>query len=118
MINKILLGNPLNANTETEFLKLMNNRICNEKRLFENTTYLDDIDTVIQTLRDKYQNDNTFLSYLIALTGILSHIIALRSEYFKVSTFEKNLSKQNQDKRNENIVNDPNKTNDPIETKY
>ena len=108
MINKILLGNPLNANTETEFLKLMNNRICNEKRLFENMTYLDDIDTVIQTLRDKYQNEITFLSYLIALTVILSHIPALRSEYLKVTTLAKILSKQNQDKRDENL-DDPNK---------
>ena len=88
----------------------MNNRIFNENRFFEKMTYLDYIDTVSKTLRDKYQNDNTFMSYLIALTVILSRIIALRSEYFKVSTFEKNLSKQNQDKRNENIVNDPNKT--------
>ena len=72
----------------------MNNRIFNENRLFEKMTYLDDIDTVSKTLRDKYQNDNTFMSYLIALTVILSHIPALRSEYLKVTTLAKILSKQ------------------------
>ena len=86
----------------------MNNRIFNENRFFEKMTYLDYIDTVSKTLRDKYQNDNTFMSYLIALTVILSHIPALRSEYLKVTTLAKILSKQNQDKRDENL-DDPNK---------
>lgn len=66
MIKKIMSGNPLTGNIKTELLKLMNNKIFNEKRLFENMTYLNDIETVNNALRDKYQNDNTFMAYLIA----------------------------------------------------
>ena len=109
MINRIMLGNPLTANTKTELLKLMDNKLFNEKRLFENMTYLNDIETVIKSLRDKYQNDNTFMSYLIALTVVLSHIPSLRSDYLKTTTLTKNLSKQSQDKRDENIADDPDK---------
>jgi hypothetical protein len=109
MINKIMLGNPLSANIKTELLKLMNNKIFNEKRLFSDMTYLNDIDTVISALRDKYQNDNTFMAYLIAFAVVVSHIPSLRSDYLKITTLAKTLSKQSQDKRDENIADDPNK---------
>lgn len=109
MINKIMLGNPLTANIKTELLKLMNNKIFNEKRLFSDMTYLNDIDTVINALRDKYQNDNTFMAYLIAFAVVVSHIPSLRSDYLKITTLAKTLSKQSQDKRDENIADDPNK---------
>jgi hypothetical protein len=72
-------------------------------------TYLNDIDTVINALRDKYQNDNTFMAYLIAFAVVVSHIPSLRSDYLKITTLAKTLSKQSQDKRDENIADDPNK---------
>lgn len=109
MINKIMLGNPLSDNIKTELLKLMNNNIFNEESLFNEMTYLNDIDTVIKALRDKYQNDNTFMAYLIAFAVIVSHIPSLRSEYLKITTLAKTLSKQSQDKRDDNIADDPNK---------
>ena len=109
IINKLLLKNPLAANVKAELLKLLNSKAFNEKLLFDEMPYLNDIETVINALRDKYQNDNTFNSYLIAWTVVLGHIPALRSDYLKITTITKNLTKQTQDKRDENIAEDPSK---------
>ena len=65
---------------------LTQNRIFNAKKLqnfnencfLKNMQCLDGIETVIETLQDKYQNDNTFMTYLIAF--VLSHIPSSRSE--------------------------------------
>lgn len=46
---------------------------------------------------------------LIALAVVVSHIPSLRSDYLKITTLAKNLSKQSQDKRDDNIADDPNK---------
>ena len=67
--------------TKTELPKLNNNKVFNESSLFENITYLNDAETVIRTLQDKYRNDDTFVSYLIAFTVIISHIPSSGSEY-------------------------------------
>ena len=47
MMNKIMLGHPLNAITKIELLKPMIKNVFNEKRLFENMTYFNDIETII-----------------------------------------------------------------------
>ena len=38
--------------------------------LFDKMGYLDDVEKVINALRQKYSNDNTFNSYLIAYTVV------------------------------------------------
>ena len=67
-----MLDNALNANTKTEFLKLKRNKNFDENCLLKNMQRLDDIETVIETLQDKYQSNNTLMTYLIAF--VLSHI--------------------------------------------
>ena len=61
--------------------------------------YLDDVEKVINALREKYSNDNTFNSYLIAYTVLLGHIPKLRSDYLRASALTKDLTskvKQNE----------------------
>jgi hypothetical protein len=109
MVNRIMIGKPLSVNTKNEILKLLNNRVFDEKILFDEIPYLDDVDKVIHTLRSKYYNDNSFNGYLIAFTVVLSHIPELRSDYLKASTLTKDLTNQIQAKRDDNILEYPDK---------
>ena len=104
MINRIMNGSPISADVKAELLKLMNNRTFNEKVLFDNMKYLEDVEKVIKSLRTKYSNDNTFNSYCIAYTVILCHLPSLRSDYLRVTTLTKELTKKNQAKRDDNIA--------------
>ena len=107
MINKIMLDSRWTCYTKTELAKLNNNKVFNESSLFENITYLNDAETVIRTLQDKYRNDDTFVSYLVAFTVIISNIPSSGSEYLQITAFPKKLSKQSQYKRDEGTVDDP-----------
>ena len=109
LINKLLTGKALSSDVKKELLKLLNSKVFDEKMLFDKMTYLDDVEKVIIALREKYSNDNTFNSYLIAYTVVLSHIPSLRNDYLRITTLTKNLSKQSQDKRDDNTTEDINK---------
>ena len=109
MINRIMNGSPISADVKAELLKLMNNRTFNEKILFDKMKYLEDVEEVIKSLRTKYSNDNTFNSYCIAYTVLLSHLPSLRSDYLRITTLTKELTKENQAKRDDNIADDPDK---------
>ena len=109
LINKLMTGNPFTSDMKTEILKLLKSKIFDEKKLFDEMDYLDDVAKVINALREKYSNDNTFNSYLIAYTVLLGHIPSLRSDYLRASALTKDLTKQGQAKRDENTTDDPDK---------
>lgn len=109
LINKLMISNSLPSNVKNELLKLMNSKAFDEKLLFDEMPYLNDVEKVINALREKYSNDNTFTSYLIAYTVVLSHISSLRSDYLRISTLAKDQTKQSQAKRDENTTEDPDK---------
>ena len=102
-------NNPLSANVKKELLKLFNSKAFDENLLTDEMPYLNDVEKVIKTLREKYSNDNTFTSYLIAYTVVLSHIPSLRSDYLRITTLAKDQTKQGQAKRDENTTEDPDK---------
>jgi hypothetical protein len=104
-----MTGNPFTSDMKTEILKLLKSKIFDEKKLFDEMDYLDDVEKVINALREKYSNDNTFNSYLIAYTVLLGHIPSLRSDYLRASALTKDLTKQGQAKRDENTTDDPDK---------
>ena len=106
LINKLMIGKAFSTDVKKEILKLLNSKVFDEKILFDKMTYLDDVEKVIIALREKYSNDNTFNSYLIAYTVVLSHIPSLRNDYLRITTLTKNLSKQSQDKRDDNTTDD------------
>ena len=109
LINKLIDGNPLPTDAKRELLKLMNSKVFDEKLLTDKMPYLNDVEKVIKTLREKHSNDNTFTSYLIAYTVVLSHIPSLRSDYLRITTLAKNQTKEGQAKRDENITDEPDK---------
>ena len=109
IINKLMVSNPLPSNVKNELLKLMNSKAFDEKLLFDEMDYLNDVEKVIKSLREKYSNDNSFNSYMIAYAVVLSHIPSLRSDYLKITTLAKNLTKDIQSKRDENTTDDPDK---------
>ena len=109
LINKLMVSNPLSSNVKNELLKLINSKSFDEKLLFDEMDYLNDVEKVIKSLREKYSNDNSFNSYMIAYAVVLSHIPSLRSDYLKITTLAKNLTKDIQSKRDENTTDDPNK---------
>ena len=76
-----MLGNPLNANTKIELLKLMIKNVFNEKRLFENMTYFNDIETIIYiclwfftikstNAKNDKEFDNAFLPWYFSTTFV------------------------------------------------
>ena len=109
IINKLMVGNPLSSNIKKELLKLLNSKIFDENLLMNTMPYLNDVEQVIKALREKYSNDNTFTSYLIAYTVILSHIPSLRNDYLKITTLAKDQTKQGQAIRDLNETDEPEK---------
>ena len=70
LINKLMTGAAFTGDVKREILKLLNSKVFDEKMLFDKMGYLDDVEKVINALRQKYSNDNTFNSYLIAYTVV------------------------------------------------
>ena len=71
LINKLMTGAPFTGDMKAEILKVLKSKPFNEKKLFDEMEYLDDVEKVINALREKDSNDNTFNSYLIAYTVLL-----------------------------------------------
>ena len=109
LIHKLMTGSPFSGDIKNEILKLLKSKPFDEKLLFDKMDYLHDVEKVIKALREKYSNDNTFNSYLIAYTVVLGHIPSLRSDYLRISTLTKDLTKQSQAKRDDNTTEDPDK---------
>lgn len=108
-INKLILIKPLSTTIKNELNKLFHDRPFNEKLILDEMVYLNDIEMVIKSLRSKYTNDNTFKSYLIVLTAIISHFPILRDSYLKITKLSKQINQITEDKRDENITTNPEK---------
>ena len=109
LIHKLMTGKPFSSDMKKEILKVLKSKPFDEKMLFDEMDYLDNVEKVINALREKYSNDNTFNSYLIAYTVVLGHIPSLRNDYLRISTLTKELTKQSQAKRDDNTTDDPDK---------
>lgn len=108
-INKLMLNKPLSTAAKNELNKLFNNRQFNEKLILDEMSYLNDAETVVKALRTKYSNDNTFKSYLIVLSAIISHFPTLRDTYLKITKLSKQMNQITEDKRDENVNTQPEK---------
>jgi hypothetical protein len=108
-INKLMLNKPLSTTMKNELNKLFHDKPFNEKLILDEMNYLNDIETVIKSLRRKYSNDNTLKSYLIVLTAIISHFPILRGSYLKITKLSKQINQITEDKRDENITTNPEK---------
>ena len=79
MMQRIFTGKSLTAPVKAELKKLLNdNPNLDEKLILGEMQYLNNnIAPTITKLREKYPNDNTLKSYLIALSVISSHLKSL-----------------------------------------
>lgn len=109
IINKLMLNKPLSTAVKNELNNLFNNRPFNEKLILDEMSYLNDAETVVKALRTKYSNDNTFKTYLIILSAIISHFPSLRDIYLKITKLSKQIKEIIEDKRDENITTQPEK---------
>lgn len=104
IIHKHLLNKPLDAKLKDELNKLINNNEYDEKYILSNMPYLDDVDKLINDIRAKYPNDNSFKSYLSPLTVVLSHIKSHYNQYQTITKVAKKINDDVQNLRGENIL--------------
>ena len=90
-------------------MKLVNNKPFNETLIQNEMSYINDGETVVNVLREKYPNDYTFKSYLVAFVVVVGHFPALRDSYLKITKLAKQLNKEILDTRNENTTEHPEK---------
>jgi len=105
IIHKLFLNKPLSQTVKNELKKLIDNNEFDEKAILEEMIYIKkDIKPTLERLREKYQNDNTYKTYINILVVITSHIKSLYETYQLLSKMNIQTNKQIQGKREENIL--------------
>lgn len=104
IINKILKSESLENRVKVEIDKLLNGNPSITNYIIMKMPYLKTIDTTIQLLRQKYRNDNSFKTYLVALTVLLSYLPTLQSEYQIITKVAKSINLSVNAKREDNVV--------------
>jgi len=106
IVNKLINDKPLTDNIKEELFNLINNKSFNKKLILNEMNYLnyDKIDYVINILRNKYINDNTYKSYIQSLVIITSHINSLQNIYQKLTKINIFVNNQVENERKKNIL--------------
>lgn len=104
IIHRLLTNNTLTPKLKTELTKLLNGNESITQYIILNMPYLKTINETIQELRQKYPNNNSFKSYLVPLTVVLSHLPTLNNEYQTITKVAKNINEAVQEIRQENII--------------
>ena len=105
IINKLFLNQPLSQKVKSELRKLFDNNAFDENLILEEMPYINkDIIPTLTKLREKYQNDNTYKTYVNILVVITSHIKPLYDTYQLLTKTNIQANKQIQEKREENIL--------------
>ena len=105
VIHDLFFKKPLVQKVKAELRKVFNdNKNIDEKLILSEMTYINnDIEPTINTLREKYKNDNSFKTYLNILVVISSHLTSLnKSVYQTLTKLNIFINKKIQDKRKEN----------------
>jgi hypothetical protein len=104
IIHKHLTSKPLDVKLKTELNKVIGNNEYNEDYILSNMPYLEDVEKLIENLRAKYSNDNSFKSYLIPLIVILSHIKSYNNQYQIITKIAKKINDDIQKIRGDNVL--------------
>jgi len=105
IINKLFLNEPLSQKVKGELKKLFDSNAFNEKAILDEMTYIKkDIKPTLERLREKYQNDNTYKTYVNILVVITSHIKSLYDTYQLLTKMNIEQNKEIQQKREENVL--------------
>lgn len=111
LLNKFFIKKSLSQEATEEIRKLLNNNDFNEDLILSEMKYINnDIEPTINALRQHYKNDNTFRNYINILVVITSHLKTLnKSIYQTLTKLNIYLTKQYQDKRKDNEIEDTDK---------
>ena len=105
IINKLFLNQPLTPKVKGELKKLFDSNPFDEKEILAEMTYINkDIKPTLERIREKYQNDNTYKTYINILVVITSHIKSLYETYQLLTKMNIQQNKQIQQKREENVL--------------
>jgi hypothetical protein len=104
VINKLITTEGLKDDTKNEIIKLLEGKDFNQSLLDVNLKYLKNITDVINKVREKYQNDNTFRVYINVLIVVLNRIPKYQNEYQRLSKIHIQLLKEYTIERNKNEV--------------
>jgi hypothetical protein len=107
IIHRIFTNKILSKSLKVQLINLFNNNDFNEDLILSQMPYINnDIEPTINTLREKYKNDNTFKTYLNILVVITSHLKTLnKSVYQTLTKLNIYLNEVITDKRKENKIN-------------
>jgi len=107
IIHRIFTNKTLSKSLKVQLINLFNNNDFDEDLIKSQMPYINnDIETVINTLRTHYKNDNTFKSYLNILVVITSHLKTLDQNIYQTLTkLNIYLNEVITDKRKENKIN-------------
>ena len=110
IIHRILTNKTLSKSLKVQLINLFNNNDFDEDLIKSQMPYITgapcNIETVINTLRTHYKNDNTFKSYLNILVVITSHLKTLDQNIYQTLTkLNIYLNEVITDKRKENNIN-------------
>lgn len=107
ILNRFFIKQTLSQEVKREITKLLNdNPNIDEKLILDEMIYINNnIEPTINTLREKYKNDNTLKSYINVLSVITSHLKTLNKDVYQTLTkLNIYLNKKIQEKRKENAI--------------
>lgn len=104
IINNLMTDTPLHEGTKREVIKLLEGKKFLANVIDINLKYLRNISDVVQELRKKYQNDNTFRLYINVLVVIISRMPKYQAEYQQLSKINIQLSKEYSAERDKHQV--------------
>lgn len=104
VIHKFLTSQPLSSNLKDELFKLFSTNTFDDKLLLTEMSYINDAETVVKKLREKYYNDKTFNNYVSIISIIISYYPQFYETYLKINKLYKQMDKQFQDARGDNIA--------------
>jgi hypothetical protein len=104
IINEMMLNRPLTDPIKEQIIKALKGEQFYTSVLAISLKYLKDINDVVKKIRNKYQNDNTFRSYINALTVILSRLPLYKQQYQHIAKLNIKLLQDYTAERNKNIL--------------
>ena len=109
IINEMMQNKPLTSQIKTQIIKALEGKEFYASVIEISLKYLKNINGVVQKLRDKYQNDNTFRGYINVLVVILGKLPTYKKEYQQLAKVNIKLSQEYTDDRKKNILNEEDK---------
>jgi len=104
IINRLILQSEISSEIESELTKLLTKKKFKKTVIKKALPYLKNINDTITKLRETYQKDTTFKSYINVLVVILRMLPVYTNQLNQVATLNVEILKKKEEENNENIV--------------